>query len=355
MQKTTRTRSLICGLALGVSPATLVHADSFNWTIASGHPPVTKGVALLSSYFIPEVTTRLEAMGHTVAWTEAYGGSLAGVTEVLEAVEVGITDFGYVPTIFEADRLPLEQVTYVTPFSSSNVSTMVSIINDLHDRVPAMEAAWTDANQKRLAASVVDSYQIITDFEWTDLSDLQGRKIVSGGLSTNWLRGTGATALAGSLPEYYNAVRTGLADGIIVFESAIAPYKFYEVAPYISSINFGPQSASALSVNLDSWGQIPPDVQAVIEEVASEYEAKVAVGYEEIAAKSVATAQENGAIVVSLADEARVAYAMAMPNIAREWAAGVDAQGKAGTETLEAYLAALADAGAHFVRDWAAD
>lgn len=355
MQKITPIRSLICGLALGVSSATLAHADSFNWTIASGHPPVTKGVALLSSYFIPEITTRLEAMGHTVTWTEAYGGSLAGVTEVLEAVEGGITDFGYVPTIFEADRLPLEQVTYVTPFSSSSVSTMVSIINDLHDRVPAMDEAWADANQKRLAASIVDTYQIITDFEWTDVSELDGRKISSGGLSTNWLRGTGATALAGSLPEYYNAVKTGLADGLIIFESAITPYKFYEVAPFISSISFGPQSASALSVNLDSWGQIPPDVQAVIEEVASEYETMVAAGYEEIAAKSVATAKENGATVVPLSDEARVAYAMAMPNIAKEWAADVDAQGKAGTETLNAYLAASADAGAQFVRDWAAD
>lgn len=330
-------------------------AEDFAVTIASGHPPVTKGVALLHDFFIPEVNKRLEALGHTVSWTEAYGGSLAGVNEVLEAVEGGITDFGYVPTIFEADKLPLEQVTYVTPFGSADVVTLAKVMDELHARVPALNKAWEDHNQKLLATAVVDSYHMLSTFEWHDVSELKGRKIATGGLATNWLRGTEAAPLSGALPMYYNAVKTGLAEGIIIFESGIAPYKFYEVAPYITKLNYGTQASSALSVNLDTWNRFPEDARKAIQEVADAYEVKVAEEYQKLADASLEKSVANGAKVVDFAPEARKTYAQKMPNIAQEWAKDLDSRGQPGSETLKAYLDAAKEAGVTYARDWMAE
>ena len=62
----------------------------------------------------------------------------------------------------------------------------------------------------------------------------------------------------------------------------------------------------------------------------------------------------GGTIVDASADD-RIAWANAMPNIASEWAAGLDASGEPGTEMLHAYLGKLQAAGYTGVRDWTAE
>ncbi len=56
-----------------------------------------------------------------------------------------------------------------------------------------------------------------------------------------------------------------------------------------------------------------------------------------------------------MSDGERAAWANAMPNIAMEWAKGLDEAGQPGTEMLAAYMAKLRDAGFEPVRDWAAE
>ena len=44
-----------------------------------------------------------------------------------------------------------------------------------------------------------------------------------------------------------------------------------------------------------------------------------------------------------------------MPNIAAEWASGLDKKGAPGSDMLKAYMAKLKSAGQTPVRDWAAE
>ena len=339
-------------LALLALPAA---ADSYAFTVVAGHPPLTKGVANLTDVFIPEVTARLEAMGHDVSWTEGYAGSIADVSGVLEAVEVGIAEFGYVPHLFEGDKLPLEQITYVTPFGTDDLTKLMQVIDELHAAVPALDEAWAERNQRVLAPVGIDAYQFVTDFEIAGLEDLDGRRIGTAGLALNWLKGTGAIPVSGSLPDFYNAMSTGLYDGVMTFESAIAPYKFHEVAPVITEIGFGGMYASALTVNLDVWNGLPEDVRAAIEEAADLYREATARDYQSSGAASVEAAVAGGARVAELPAEVREAYAAALPDIAREWAEGLDARGLPGTQTLETYMRLSREAGIEHVRDWAAE
>lgn len=345
------TTALAGVLALGAGlPAA---AETWNFTIIAGHPPLTRGVSAISSHFVPEVSRRVAELGHEINWTEAYAGAVAPPTGVLEAVESGVAEFGYVPQLFEGDKLPLEQITYVTPFGTSDLARVMGVIDKLYAEIPAMNQAWADNGQKVLAPVGVDTYHIVSKFPIETVSDLNGRKIGTAGLALNWLKGVDATPVAGALPDFYNAISTGLYDGIITFESVITPYKFYEVAPYITKINFGAQYASALTVNLDTWNSLPEDVQQIIQEVANEYRDIAAESYRDGGEASIATAVENGAKLSELSDEQRAAYAQKLPDIAREWAEQLDAQGKPGTEVLETYMRLSKEAGIEHARDWA--
>ena len=327
-------------------------ADSFSFTVVAGHPPITGGVAEISKVFIPEVTKRLEAMGHTVSWTEGYAGSIAEPSGVLEAVESGIAEFGYVPHLFEGDKLPLEQITYITPFGTDDLTKLMTVMEQLHDAIPEMDQAWEKNGQRMLAPVGIDSYHFDTNFEINSIDDLKNKKIGTAGLALNWLKDTGAVPVAGALTTFYNAMSTGLYDGVLTFESAIAPYKFYEVAPYITKINFGAMYASALTVNLDTWNSLPADVQTAIQEAADMYRESTAEFYQTAGAKSLETAAANGATIHEFSAEQRAAYAERLPDFAKEWAEKLDAQGMPGTKTLQTYMQLCKDAGIEHARNW---
>ncbi len=352
MTKLTEFQRLGTASMLAMTLAAPALAEDYNWTVVAGHPPITRGVSAISDHFVPEVTKRLEALGHTVTWTEAYAGAVADVRGVLEAVDDGIAEFGYVPHLFEGDKLPLEQITYVTPFGTDDLIKLMGVIAKLHEEIPEINAGWAKNNQKVIAPVGIDTYHFVTNFPITSPADLEGRKIGTAGLALNWLKDTGAIPVAGALPSFYNSMSTGLYDGIMTFESVVAPYKFYEVAPYVTKINFGAMYASALTVNLDTWNDLPADVQAAIQTVADEYRDIAANSYRSGGQASLAKAVENGAKISELSDDVRSAYAQKLPEIAVEWAKKLDSQGLPGSKTLETYMRLSKEAGITHARQW---
>lgn len=341
---------------LAASVAGSAQAEEFRITVAAGHPPVSLGVAGVQKFFIPEINRRLAEMGgeHSIEWTEAYGGSLADFNGVLEAVEDGIADMGYVVHLFEGDKLPLEQVSYVTPFGTNDTALMMNVISKLHKAIPEMGAAWEKHNQMVLAPTGIDTYHLLSNFPVNELGDLDGRRISVSGLATKWLSGTDAVPVSGALPTYYNSIATGLTDGMLTFESAVASYKFYEVAPIVTKVSFGAQYSSGLTINLDTWNRFPEDVKSVFLEVADAYRDRTAQAYTSAGEKSLQAARDAGAEIAEENPDLRKQLAANLPNIAREWAAALDAEGLPGTETLETYLRLSREAGVEFARDWSA-
>ncbi len=207
------------GVALGAISATANAQEIIKLTVVAGHPPATFGVKLLRDYFIPEVDKRLAISGkYKIQWTQAYAGSIAKPREVLETVEKGIGDVGYVPALFEADKLPLEQITYVTPFGTNDLVKLMEIIRQLREAIPEMQAAYKKHNQIQLANVGVDTYHTVTKFPVKAVADFKGHKFGTAGLASRWLEGSGWVPVKGALTTYYNSLQTGVIEGTIVFE-----------------------------------------------------------------------------------------------------------------------------------------
>jgi hypothetical protein len=109
--------------SLPVGPAL---AKDYKLTVVAGHPPIFLWVTLCRDFFIPEVDKRLAEAGgqHKIIWNQAYGGTVAKIGGALEAIEEGIADMGFVGTIFEAPKMPLHNVTYMTPFGNCRPRTL---------------------------------------------------------------------------------------------------------------------------------------------------------------------------------------------------------------------------------------
>ena len=141
----------------------------------------------------------------------------------------------------------------------------------------------------------------------------------------------------------------------MLWPEAAKTFKIAEVAPYMLKADLGAVNSKTITVNKDYWDGLPDEVKAVLQEVAVEYRDHVAGIAMDRAEESRQAYVEQGGTIVQMDPAERAAWAAAMPNIAAEWAANLDADGQPGTEMLNAYLGKLKDAGFEPVRDWSAE
>ncbi len=323
-------------------------------TIGSSHATSLAWVGVMHTLVVPETNKRLAAMGspYHVRWTEAYGGSLYKYENTLEAVEIGLTDMGWVGTLWELSKMPLQNVTYYVPFATDDYHMIYKIANELNTTLPAMRDAWTAQNQKFLGASALDTYHLMTNFPVHSVADLRGHKILAPGPSAAWLEGTGAVAVDGGLTTYYTQIQTGVADGVLTILTGAAPYRIHEVAPYITLVGLGGQVTGALTINLDTWNRLPPDVQRVIEQLGPEYSEAVADELTKRYETGLKRMQQEGAIVTELPLEEKRKWLAAMPDIATRWAEATEKRGIPAGDVLRAYMSAVRSHGGRPLRDW---
>ena len=342
---------LAVALSVPTSPA---QAKTYKLTAAAGHPPIFLWVTLTRDFFIPEVDRLLAEAGakDKIVWNQAYGGTVAKIGGVLEAVEEGIVDVGFVGTIFEAPKMPLHNVSYMTPFGSGDIFKVVDTMAELQKKIPAVANEWTKYNQVYLGGVGLDTYGILTNFPVNTVDDINGHKIAAPGPSANWIKGTGAVAVAANLNTYYNGIKTGVFEGTLTFMTAGAAIKVHEVAPYICMVNFGAQFAGGLSINKDVFDSFPEYMQKIFLDVGAQYADKLAQAQADRAAGAMKAMEEAGAKVIYLSDAERKRWAEKLPNIPMDWAKSMEEKGMPGKAVLKGYLDGLRQRGTVLVRDW---
>lgn len=336
----------------GAGAASAQEVERF--TMAAGHPPVFSWVRLLDEYVIPEVDRRLEAAGNPVdiEWTAAYGGTLAKIGAESDAMRTGVSDMGIVAFIFEAPKFPLEQVTLFAPFATDDIRKIGKAVGKVRANTPAMQEAWNRSNAECLGAAAIDTYHILTKFPLTSIDDLQGKKILAPGPAANWIKGTGAVGVSGNLNTYYNDLKTGVADGVIVSAAPAFAVKLHEVAPHVTLVNIGAQSTGCLAINKDRLESLPPEVQKIIREVGEGYTEKFAEVQMATADKALEGMKAGGATISDISPEERARWANALPPLGKEWAAEMAAKDLPGQEVMSAYIDALQEQGVELPRDW---
>lgn len=344
-----RTAALVATLSVPAG----AYADSFNATVVAGHPGVFRWVKMIDEAFAPGVTAALEGTGHSISFDGQYGGAIAKVGEELETVEAGLAEIGICQSLFDPAKLSVQNVTYYTPFVSDNPRTVSELMDKLHNDDPRMTEAYAQNGVVYLGAPVgIDDYLLMTKFPVKGLADLAGKKIAAPGPAINWLSGTGAVGVSGNLTTYYNELKAGVYDGVIVFASAALPGKLYEVAPHVTRAGLGAQFAGGLCANADWYGGLPDDAKAALHSGADAAREWYVSALEGAVATSFKVMGENGATITDASDEMRAAWAAGMDNSAKTWAQGLDAKGIPGTEVLSLYMNAMRDAGATPLRDW---
>jgi C4-dicarboxylate-binding protein DctP len=318
--------------------------------IGSSHPENNIWVYAMKNTFQPEVNRILgEAGEYEIEWVESYGGTLYKFTDTREAVMDGIVDVGMVGTVWEGANMPLQNVTYFTPFATEDHRMIIEIFDDLSENLPELKNSWAENGMVHLSSLITDSYDIYATFPVTSLADLQNRKLNAPGTSANWLQGTGATPVDGALTTYYTNIQTGVTEGTLSFASGILPTRVYEVAPELTRVGIGSMYFGGIAANKDFFDGLPAPVQEAFREAAKATSTAHGDYVADLAARALDEMQAAGLTIHELPEEEKAAWVNGLPNIVEPW---LEQTGDAGRVVLKAYFDALRERGAQPLRNW---
>ena len=328
----------IAALALGTAGA----AEKVRLTIISGNNHNYAPVGAAIKDFVPKVDEILAKTGkYKVSWVQGFGGQIVKVRGELDGVQTGLGDLGVVPGPFHPGELSLYQIGYVTPFTTLDVQVATDAMNRLYAKFPAMEKQVQRFNQSVLGISgTADFYELWTRKKVTKFADLKGMKIGAVGSNIPWVTAAGATPVTiKGLSTMYNSLKTGIYEGGVLWQQAMAGFKFCEITKYKLAAGFGAVANALLMANMDSWSKIPREVQAAITEASATWSAgankkligggKWGVGVCE---------KRYGQETHALSAEEKKTWAFAIPNIAQQWAKRQDKAGLPGTKMLVSYM-----------------
>ncbi len=348
------TRLLVAVMSVFALTHTASAQQTINLTAIDGYPVRAMWVKEFSGFFIPEVDKRLAKTGkYKIRWNQAWGGQIVKPRGVLEGLKRGLGDIGVVTTPFHTDKVPIQALAYVTPFVTSDPLLVAKTMDKLAQQFPAVKQEFAAHGQVYLTTgAVLDSYQIFSKDPVKTLADFKGMKVGGAGTNLRYLDGLGATGVAGPLTGYYNNLQTGVISATILWPEAAVSFKLAEVAPYMLRADLGTVNSKVIAANAESWKRLPDEVKKVIQEVALAYRDRLAA----VATAKGKTSEQGyvkaGGMINDMSDEQRIAWVKGMPNLAKKWAADLDAKGQPGSKMLAVYMDALRAGGAKPLRHW---
>ena len=348
-------RGLCLALTIAAFPLTASAQQVIKLTAIDAYPPKALWVDVFIKYYIPEVDKRLAKDGkYKIEWQQSWSGQIAKPRGVMDAIKGRLGDIGIVTTVFHSSKLPLNNLPYYTPFSSRNPIIVSKVMDELMDKFPAFQKQFDDQNQIVLTNfSSIDNYGIFTKAPVAKMEDLKGMKLNAAGANALYVKPLGAVGVLGSLVGYYNQVKTGATDGVIIWPEAAITFKFAELTQHYLETDFGTGVNKSLTINKDVWNGLPDPVKKVLKETAIDYRNKIGQAALDKADASVKKFKELGGKITTLSEADKKKWANLMPNIAMNLAEDVEKKnGYPAKAMLSAYMEALRKAGEKPIRDW---
>lgn len=319
--------------------------------IGSSHPTTNIWAFAMKETFQPEVDRILKEGGgkYVVRWRENYGGTLYKFSDTRAAVRDGIVDVGMVGTVWESSAMPLQNVTYYTPFAVTDHEMLIEIFDKLNKELAPLKNSWAEQNMVPLSSLITDNYDIYATFPIPNMDALKNRRINAPGTSANWLRGTGATSVDGALTTYYTNIQTGVTDGTLSFASGIGPARVYEVAPHLTRVGAGSMYFGSVASNKRFFEGLPKEVQDAFVKAGRATSLAHGKHVTKTAVTALETMKKAGLKVTELSDAEKKRWVDGLPDIVAPW---LQANGEPAKVVLRAYFDELRTRGVKPLRNW---
>lgn len=205
-----------------------------------------------------------EATNGRVEITVYAGGTIASMADALDAVKQRTCDMAMCYTNIFAGQFPLTDVVSLPMIGIDNAVQATNVLWDLMDYSPELQAELSGfkvLNLNTNANNIIGSSKPVYT-----LADMKGLKVrVSAGTPADMAVAWGATPMTFAPSDIFQSIEKGVIDAYMLDFPGVDSYALYEVTPYYTEMPFF-CAPFALLMNLDSWNELPEDLQKIIDE-----------------------------------------------------------------------------------------
>ncbi|HOA60803.1 MAG TPA: TRAP transporter substrate-binding protein [Verrucomicrobiota bacterium] len=205
--------------------------------------------------------------GGRVQITVYPAGSLSKADQCYEGVTKGISDLGMSCFAYTRGRFPLIEGLDL-PVGYPDGMTATRIANAMIQKYQPAELA----DVKTLYVHAHGPGILASKKAVRSLADLKGLKVRATGLSAKIVESLGATPIAMSQPETYEALSKGVVDATLCPIETLKGWKQGETIEYvIDATAVGYTTAMFVVMNKDKWAALPPDIQQIFLDASQEW------------------------------------------------------------------------------------
>ena len=230
-------------------------------TLVLGHPfPAAHPIA--AGALEPYAQAVNAATGGVVTIEFQPGGALAPPPGTFENTVAGGQDLGWALQGYHAGVFPVTEIVEL-PFQFTSAEQAVRTLWDLYDEFPALQEEYGAV--QLLGLWTHDIGDIWTkDRQVTTLEDMQGLNMrFPTPIMGDVMGEMGASSVGLPAPEIFDALSTGVIDGLSIAVSGLASFNLFP------ELAFGTKcdcyvGAQYLVMNLDTWNSLTPATQQVM-------------------------------------------------------------------------------------------
>ena len=161
-------------------------------------------------------------------------------------------------------------------------------------------------------------------------------KIRSTGLASKIVLALGAAPVGTTMPETYDALRTGVAEGAMAPFMALKDFRWGEVVSY-TILNYSSSYSTGffIAMNKKKWDALPPDIQKIVEKVNEEWIDKTGVLWDTTDQDGIKFITDRGVKLISLSKEEDARWAAAVKPLLNAYVEEMKKQNLPGEEALK--------------------
>lgn len=259
------------------------------------------------------------------------GGTLTPAAQTYDNVVKGIADVGFSALAYTRGKFPLMEAIDL-PLGYRSGTQATNLINAFYAKFKPKELD----DVKVMYFSAHGPGILHTKKAVNKLEDLKGRKIRATGLAAKIVAALGGAPVGATMPETYDALRTGVVDGSMAPYEALKGWKWGEVVSFTTQ-DYGAAYTTGFFVvmNKAKWNSLPPDVQKVFDEVSKEWIVKQGKVWDEIDKEGHDFAKAKGMKDIALSKEEDARWAAKVRPLLDEYAKNAKGKGLPGDEALK--------------------
>lgn len=242
-----------------------------------------------------------------------WNGALLKTTNLLEGLRDRVVDVAFVSNVYWPTKTPLSNA--LQPVFLNDFSAVAPVEAQLYQNVPELKAEWLKWNVVPVAWFAGADQVLLSNFKFSKLEDLKGKKIRALGSSMSaavarW----GGVPVAMASADCYEGLQKGTVDMISGFPAyALVSNKMAEVSKQITNFRYGGWCMwFGVGVNKAAWDELPAEYQKILMDTAEEAAKGEAIANEVDAMAGFKIARQLGQEIVQLTPETALEWQKVM-------------------------------------------